>query len=112
MKALELTSEMMFKLGGDPATYASAPFLEPMKIAALTKAAQYKGGCPTCQKGAQMRDAQLVGAAMARLLYGTYQENRGALKAFKSTALKILNNQAEELIVRFKINGVPQHIQF
>lgn len=109
---LELNAELMFKLAGDPAIYAAAPFLEPMRIAAFSKVIQHKGGCSNCQKGRFVKDAGLVAAAMTRLLHGAYMENKDSLKGFKATSLKILNNSAEEMLIRFKINNKDHQIQF
>jgi len=112
LNVLELNAELMFKLAGDPAIYAAAPFLEPMRLAAFSKVIHHKGGCSGCQRGAFLRDAGLVAAAMTRLLHGAYLEDKSRLMGFKKTSLKILNNPAGELLIKFKINGKDHQIQF
>lgn len=112
MTILELTPELLFKIAGDPAIYSVSPFLEPMKIAALTKAARYKGGCKNCEKRALAQDMKLVGAALIRLLSTQHVADPESVIPFKKMALTILRNTAEQLMVKYRVDGQERFLQF
>ena len=112
MNALDLKAELLFKLAGDPAIYASAPFLEPMKKAAMAKAAGYRSGCAGCRRKAFLRDAELVGAAMTRLLKTQYEANPVSIVPFKEAALRALKTEASQIVIRFRTDGKDGFIQF
>lgn len=112
MTVLELTPSLLFKIAGDPAIYSVAPFLEPMRIAALTKAAQHKGGCKGCKERHFLKDAGLVGAALVRLLSVQYEADPASVIPFKMMALKILKNSSEQVMVKYHVNGQERFLQF
>ena len=90
MNILDLNAERIFKVAGDPATYAAAPFLEPMKNSSMAAWTKYRN-CPKCQKPAYLRTARLVGAAFARLVS---EADPSTYPPLREVILKILNVQA------------------
>jgi len=109
MTVLELDDEKIFKLAGDPAVYAAAPFLEPMKNAALSAAAKYRS-CKKCQKPAYIKTAKAVGGAFVRL---TLDADPSLYPPLKAIIFKILNvHHADQVMMNYTKDGQQHQLTF
>jgi hypothetical protein len=87
---LELTSERVFKVVGDPAVYPVASYLTPMKASALALAARYRHGCKTCHRPMYLRNLSATAGAFTRLVRDQYAKDPASLAPLRAIILKIL----------------------
>ena len=111
-KIMELTPLIALRLAGDPALYNQAPFLEPMKSAAMMVAAKYGGNCTQCQKAAQMRAGVQVAYAMAALILAESGRPNNKLAKMKAVSRKILNTKFDKLLIRYTKHNQDETFEF
>jgi hypothetical protein len=112
MTVMDLKPLIALRIAGDPALYAAAPFLVPMKKAAMAVAKKFGAGCSKCQKAAQMAAGVQVASAMAALIVAERDRGMEQLNAFKDIVRKILNTQFDHVLIRYAKDGKKQVFQF
>lgn len=110
---LELTTQIVIRISGDPALYVAAPFLEPMRKPALSLHQKYRDPhCPKCVQDAKFKAFQAVANAMTALLTAEAAQAPNRLAAFKDVVRKILNMPVDQVVVRYKKAGKDAELQF
>jgi hypothetical protein len=112
MKVMDLKPLVALRIAGDPALYAEAPFLAPMKEAAMRVAKKFGVNCSQCQKIAQTRAGHQVASAMAALIMAEHGKGMSQLNSFKEVVRKILNTQFDRVLIRYAKDGRKQVFEF
>lgn len=110
---VELTTQIVIRISGDPALYSAAPFLEPMRKPALNLHQKYRDPhCPKCVQEAKIQAFKAVANAMTSLLVAEHAQTPNRLAAFKQAAGNILNMKVDQILVTYKQGGKDAVLQF
>lgn len=110
---MELTAEMLFKVAGDPAIYRAAPYLEPMKSAALNQAANFRGGCVSCKRAAYVKVTTAVAAAATRLLKEQFEKDATCSGVIRQTIEAILGvKDVDQFLIRYREGNQTRQLVF
>jgi hypothetical protein len=112
MNVMDLRPIIAIRVAGDPALYAEAPFLEPMKSAAMRTAIKFGKGCTKCKEAARTRAGQQIASAMAALILAESGRSPNRLEDLKVVMRKILNTKFDQLLIRYLKDGKQQVFQF
>ena len=100
-----LNADIVMRLTADPALYAVAPFLEPMRDPAMRIHKKLGAHCKSCARMALQRAAVHLSNAFVKLVADEYNRHPNTLLALKGTMAKILNTQIDEVRVQYFAPG-------
>ena len=109
---IELTSQITQRISGDPALYSHCPFLVPVRDSALKIHRRYRNSCSTCAREAKNKAFGAIANAMTSLIVEEAKKQPNELAAFKDVVRRILNSNADKILVRYTKDNVPGELQF
>jgi hypothetical protein len=105
MTILELNPDLVFRVTGDPAVYAQAPFLLPMQKPALNLAARFRGACTSCAKNAKRQAAMQMANAFSSLVLAESAKSPNALPELHKAVHAILRTPDSPIQIRYFKDG-------
>ncbi len=113
LSIVELTTQVVIRISGDPALYTAAPFLEPMRKPAMNLHQKYRDpNCPKCVQDAKLQAFRAVGNAMTSLLAAENAQSPNRLGEFKKVIANILKMKVDQVTVRYRQGGKDVVLQF
>lgn len=114
MNIVVITPEIVFRLTARAEVYAAAPYLTPMRNAALGGHKKMpKKNCSSCAKRAKIRFSRQLCGAFTRLTKDHYRAGGGQLSKLKAVMSAILNLKIDEVQLGYQEdNGDKGTIKF
>lgn len=101
---IHLTPKIVWRITADPAIYTQAPFLKPIKNAALALHTRLKSGagCSGCVQNAVDQVSVQLANAFSKLTVDESRKKPNALGSLKEVMGKILNLKLKEVRIQYK----------
>lgn len=111
MKVLELDTETVYRITGDPYLYEAVTFLDKLRQPTSNLHAKFRH-CTTCMQNSRISNFKIVANALVALILAESNLPYGQLPKLKDAINKILKTDVQEILVRYKKDGQDKEFRF